>query len=218
MSKTANFKTEQEAFWAGEFGDEYTARNASPKIMASRTALWSKVLARTSPIQAILELGANLGRNLRALRNILPELKLNCVEINATAVSKLKEIEGVNVFHESLLEFEVGKVEPCDLTFTSGVLIHIAPERLNDVYDRLYHASVRYIAVIEYYNPVPVEISYRGHHGKLFKRDFAGEIMDRFPDLQLVDYGFQYHRDPNFPADDATWFLMEKRPDVRPKA
>jgi hypothetical protein len=44
-----------------------------------------------------------------------------------------------------------------------------------------------------------------------FKRDFAGEIMDRFPDLRLVDYGFVYHRDPQFPQDDFTWFLMEKR-------
>jgi len=35
--------------------------------------------------------------------------------------------------------------------------------------------------------------------------------MDRHPQLQLVDYGFSYRRDPNFPQDDITWFLMEKR-------
>ena len=28
--------------------------------------------------------------------------------------------------------------------------------------------------------------------------------------LQLIDYGFQYHGDHNFPQDDITWFLMEK--------
>ena len=39
----------------------------------------------------------------------------------------------------------------------------------------------------------------------------AGEILDRYPSLQLVDYGFAYRRDPNFPQDDITWFLMEKR-------
>jgi spore coat polysaccharide biosynthesis protein SpsF len=38
---------------------------------------------------------------------------------------------------------------------------------------------------------------------------FAGEIMDRFEDLILVDYGFTWHRD-EFPQDDITWFLMEK--------
>ena len=39
---------------------------------------------------------------------------------------------------------------------------------------------------------------------------FAGELLDAYPDLELVDYGFQYHRDHNFPADDSTWFLLKK--------
>ena len=34
--------------------------------------------------------------------------------------------------------------------------------------------------------------------------------MDQFIDLQLVDYGFAYHRDKNFPQDDISWFLLEK--------
>ena len=63
---------------------------------------------------------------------------------------------------------------------------------------------------MEYYNPTPVEISYRGHSGKLFKRDFAGEMLDRFLDLQLLDYGFCYSRDYNFLYGNATWFLLEK--------
>ena len=68
----------------------------------------------------------------------------------------------------------------------------------------------RYICVIEYYNPTPVTVQYRGHANMLFKRDFAGEMLDRFAGLRLVDYGFVYHRD-RFPQDDLTWFLMEKR-------
>ena len=79
------------------------------------------------------------------------------------------------------------------------------------VYDLLHQLSKRYICVIEYYNPAPVEIPYRGHSGKLFKRDFAGELLDRFRDLRLLDYGFVYHRDNNYPLDDLTWFLLEKR-------
>jgi len=62
----------------------------------------------------------------------------------------------------------------------------------------------------EYYNPSPVEVNYRGHSGKLFKRDFAGEFLDKFSDVKLIDYGFVYQRDPAFPQDDLTWFLMEK--------
>ncbi len=75
----------------------------------------------------------------------------------------------------------------------------------------MFASASRYILVAEYYNPQPTEIAYRGHSGRLFKRDFAGELMDRFPDLSLVDYGFVYRRDANFPQDDLTWFLMEKK-------
>ena len=78
-------------------------------------------------------------------------------------------------------------------------------------YDKLVGSSGRYLLVAEYYNPAPVAIPYRGHTDRLFKRDFAGEIMDRHPQMKLVDYGFAYRRDPNFPQDDITWFLMEKR-------
>ena len=53
-------------------------------------------------------------------------------------------------------------------------------------------------------------VAYRGHQDKLFKRDFAGEMLDAFQDLELVAYQSVYHRDPHFPADDVTWFLMQE--------
>ena len=40
----------------------------------------------------------------------------------------------------------------------------------------------------EYYNPTPVSVLYRGHKGKLFKRDFAGEMLDKYNDLNIIDY------------------------------
>ncbi|WP_293073175.1 pseudaminic acid biosynthesis-associated methylase [Moorena sp. SIO4A5] len=89
-------------------------------------------------------------------------------------------------------------------------MIHINPDKLAQVYRLLYESSNRYICISEYYNPTPVELNYRGHQGKLFKRDFAGELMDQFDDLRLLDYGFVYHRDNQFPQDDTTWFLLEK--------
>jgi len=76
------------------------------------------------------------------------------------------------------------------------------------VYNLIFQS---YVPISEYCNPGPTEITYRGHTGKLFKRDFAGEMLDRFRNLKLIDYGFTYRRDPNFPQDDMTWFLMEKK-------
>ena len=159
-------------------------------------------------ISSCLELGANIGLNLKALGVLLPHLQMTGVEINAKAAEECAKLDRVNVVNASILEYQSDEI--FDLTFTCGVLIHINPDMLPVVYDVLYHHSKRYILVSEYYNPTPMEINYRGNTGKLFKRDFAGEILDRYPCLKLVDYGFQYHRDNHFPMDDATWFLLEK--------
>jgi pseudaminic acid biosynthesis-associated methylase len=81
---------------------------------------------------------------------------------------------------------------------------------LPQVYDKLFGSCGRYFLVADYYNSSLVAIPYRGHTDRLFKRGFAGEIIDRYPQMQLVDYGFAYRSDPNFPQDDVTWFLLEK--------
>ena len=91
-----------------------------------------------------------------------------------------------------------------------GVLIHVNPNYLKKVYDNLYNASGKYILLCEYYNRTPTKVDYRGFKDKLFKRDFCGELMDQYADLQLIDYGYAYHRDKNFPQDDISWFLLEK--------
>jgi pseudaminic acid biosynthesis-associated methylase len=201
-------KTEQELFWEGTFGKEYTARNRAEAMVPSTTALFAKILAGTRGVTSILEFGSNLGINLRALHNLLPAAELSAIEINEQAVAELKSWGKTRIYHQSILDFSVDY--PRDLTLIKGVLIHINPDRLTDVYARLVEASKRYLVVAEYYNPSPVAISYRGHQDKLFKRDFAGEMLDAHKNLRLLDYGFAYHRDPNFPQDDITWFLMEK--------
>ena len=204
------YATEQEAFWAGEFGNDYVDRNHDEKVVGFRTALFAKILRRTMNVRSALELGANIGLNIRALRNLLPACSFTAVEINEKASDVLGEIAGTKVLTGSILEFEPAQLGHHDLSFTSGVLIHIEPGHLPEVYARLYECSNSYILVNEYYSPAPMQVRYRGHSERLFKRDFAGELLDAYPDLELVDYGFQYRRDHNFPADDMTWFLLKK--------
>jgi spore coat polysaccharide biosynthesis protein SpsF len=141
---------------------------------------------------------------------LLPRCELFGVEINDSACAQARALNIAQIWHGSLFDFP--RERRYDLTLSKGVLIHLAPELLPTAYAQLYALSQRYILIAEYYNPAPVEVSYRGNSGKLFKRDFAGEMLDRYPGLQLLDYGFVYHRDPQFPADDVTWFLLEKRP------
>jgi pseudaminic acid biosynthesis-associated methylase len=201
------YKTDQEAFWAGEFGDAYTERNTGDNWIAANTALLAQVLRRTHDVQSVLEVGANIGLNLRALASLLPEVQMEALEINPKAVADLRRWGRCSVTEGSILDFQ--PVRTFDLVFTKGVLIHINPEVLPAVYEKLVAASSRYVLVTEYYNPTPTAIPYRGHSERLFKRDFAGELIDRHS-LTLVDYGFVYHRDQHFPQDDLTWFLMEK--------
>ncbi len=205
---SSQFKTEQEGFWAGEFGNQYTDRNQGMPLIAANLSLFSRVLQRTQSVRTAIEFGANIGLNLAALRMLLPAIELSAIEINSKAADALRKQGGITIYQQSILEFQPDYCR--DLVLIKGVLIHINPDSLPQVYELLYDTSKRYICVAEYYSPSPVEVPYRGNKERLFKRDFAGEMLDRFSDLKLVDYGFLYHRDNHFPQDDITWFLLEK--------
>jgi len=203
------FKTEQEDFWAGQFGNEYILRNQGEKLLASNLYFFSKALSAVRGMESCIEFGANIGMNLQALKLLYPTLNLCAIEINSAAAAKLTNIVSQESIHNcSILDFTPNR--QWDLVLIKGVLIHINPDMLPEVYDKLVASSRRYLLVAEYYNPSPIAVPYRGHTDRLFKRDFAGEIMDRHPEWQLVDYGFIYRRDPSFPQDDVSWFLMEK--------
>ena len=211
LSDHVNFQTPQEAFWAGEFGDEYISRNTGDRVVASNRQLLATALGSAGPVSSCLEFGANIGLNLQALRSLYPAITLKAVEINPRAAAILGQLIGP----EHVVVGSVGSYsssETFDLVLVKGVLIHLQPDTLPVVYEKMYQAAGRLILVAEYYNPTPVAVPYRGHADRLFKRDFAGELLDRYSDLTLVNYGFAYHRDAMFPQDDINWFLLEKKP------
>jgi pseudaminic acid biosynthesis-associated methylase len=206
---TNPFKTEQESFWAGDFGTQYATRNKGTELLASNLAFFSHALRSARAPRECMEFGANIGMNLKALKLLYPHQEQYAVEINPAAANELRAVlDPGHVFEGSLLGFTSERM--FDLVLVKGVLIHVNPDCLPQAYEALYRSTGRCLLVCEYYNPIPMEVSYRGHAGRLFKRDFCGEILDRYPDLRLIDYGFAYHRDPDFPQDDITWFLVEK--------
>lgn len=203
------FKTKQEEFWSTKFGDEYTVRNKGNKIIAGNIAVFSKILTYTHSISSLIEFGAGSGNNLKAIQNLLPDIASTAVEINQSAVKDLKKIKNTIVLPQSILEYKPKKVY--DFVLVKGVLIHINPQALKHVYELLYKSTKKYICIMEYYNTTPIEVDYRGHKGYLFKRDFAGEILNKYKDLTLKAYGFTYRGDVNYWFDDITWFLLEKK-------
>jgi pseudaminic acid biosynthesis-associated methylase len=204
------FKTEQENFWAENFGTEYIERNQGAQLLASNLNFFSKAFSKAGKINSCLEFGANIGMNLKALKLLYPNIELKGIEINKHASVQLGNLIGSeNIYNSSIFDFEV--IKKSDITLIKGVLIHINPDMLQLVYQKLYDASSKYILIAEYYNPSPVTIKYRGHEDRLFKRDFAGEFLEKYPDSVLIDYGFSYRNDPVFPQDDITWFLIQKK-------
>ena len=201
------YKTEQEEFWAGDFGNNYIDRNSTIKNLSSDIHLFSDILGKMEKFSSLMEFGANIGMNLRALKTLMPNLFCAAVEINAKARVELQRYAD-QVFGQSILDYI--PEQQYDAVLCKGILIHLNPAYLNEVYQKMYDVSRKYIIIAEYYNPTPVMVNYKGNADRLFKRDFPGELMDMFPDLRLREYGFQYHRDINFPMDDINWFLLEK--------
>lgn len=197
----------QEEFWINQFGDEYTDRN-NDFLLKNNINLFEKILSKIN-INSLFEIGCNRGLNLEAINNINKDITLYGLEINKKAYDIIK---GKNIckecFNISINDFNI--LEKYDLILTKGVLIHINPDKLDSIYQKMYDLSNKYILIAEYYSRDVREILYRGHSNKLFKRDFCGEIMDKFKDLKLIDYGFVYYRDSKNPLDDITWFLLEK--------
>ncbi len=199
---------DQEMFWASEFGDEYAERNNGPDFIAAKIDMFNKSLNAAGKINTIIELGANRGLNANALKALLPHSTYTGIEIGEKAFSLLAQNEHVDhCHHASIHDFTTD--QKYDLALISGVMIHLNPETLSSVYKLLDSLSQKYVLISEYYNPTPVEVNYRGHQGKLFKRDFAKEFMDQ-SHKKLIDYGFVYRNDPKYHHDDMTWFLFEK--------
>jgi spore coat polysaccharide biosynthesis protein SpsF len=82
MSKQS-YTTEQEDFWAGQFGTEYIARNKThPQLIASNISLFSQALGMAEQINSCIEFGTNIGLNLADLLFLYPSQDQCAVEIN----------------------------------------------------------------------------------------------------------------------------------------
>jgi spore coat polysaccharide biosynthesis protein SpsF len=198
---------EFEKFWSEDFGNNYTDRNNNDLII-NNVELFKKILKNIN-INNVFEIGCNRGLNLDAINIINKNIYLNGIELNKKAYDILLS-RGIcdKLYNDSIFNFN--SENKYDFVFTKGVLIHINPDKLQDLYNKIYNMSNKYILIAEYYSRQFQEINYRGNQNKLFKKDFCGDIMNKYPDLKLIDYGFVYYRDPQYPLDDITWFLLEK--------
>ena len=198
---------EQLAHWIGQEGDKYIERNGE-ELLPAYTSMWERILHRTALANSVLEVGANVGINLKAIKNLRPDMECNAIEPNPVARATLLS-EGVTAFPYAA-EDPWDMWGDYDLVFTRGVLIHINPTLLPLVYENMYRRTRRYMVVAEYFAPKREMIPYRGLLNRLWRADYAGEIMEKYPDMKLLDYFFIYKRDLVAPQDNITVFIMEK--------
>lgn len=209
--------TRQLDLWKSDFGIAYGQRGNNRIDAGNIRRLhrdWGKILSRavTPYPGSALEVGCNLGRNLLVLKHYIGEL--HGVEPNAEVIRSASNNPALSdvCFQEADGAGLPYGENSIDLVFTSGVLIHVAPEQLGAVTDEIYRVTRHYIACIEYFSHEPVEMPYHGRRGMLFKRDFGGYYLDRFPHLEVVDYGFLWARCDS--SDNSNWWLFRKTGEI----
>jgi pseudaminic acid biosynthesis-associated methylase len=195
-----------EELWSGEFGDQYVDRN----IVAGegREPFWRETLQRLE-VGSALEVGCNVGANLRWIAGLIGAENTHGVDINEKALEIAREqIPGVDVRRAAARELPYDDAS-VDLSFTTGVLIHQPPDELNSVIDEIVRVSRRYVLCGEYFAEEQEEIPYRGERGALFKLDFGARYQERHPELELIDRRFLSRDDG--PWDDLTVWTFEKK-------
>ncbi len=191
--------SEQLAQWRGTFGDDYRARNEVDP--ATRVEWFCKTLGPLG-IRSVLEPGCNAGHNLAAIRDALgADVELYGVEPNEGARQLALEHADF-VWPWDVYSLPGAEV---DLAFTSGLLIHVPPDRLDDALRELHRVSARWLLAIEYFAEQDIEREYRGLSNMLWARDYGAHYLRLFPSLRLVEVTDDV---PGF--DGARAWLMEK--------
>jgi len=159
-------------------------------------------------VRHVLEVGCNIGANLRWIRTPDSERVVYGVDISPKALTELRKVmPDVHGVWSQARDLPFPS-DSFDLVFTAGVLIHQPPELLARVMGEIVRCSRRFVLCCEYYSPELTEIPYRGQTGALFKRDFGGLYQDLFPSLVLRQQGFLSAADG---WDDVTYWMFEKR-------
>ena len=186
-----NFKkTEQIKFWE-KIGTDYTDVNqrSASQLMYSRYWFFEKFedLDRSTKI---LEVGCNVGDNLKVLKNMGFE-NLTGIDIQEYALEKAKESIPQGSFkHASILELPFEDDE-FDLVFSSGVLIHLHPDDLPTALSEIHRCTNNLIYGLEYcdknYQNEFKSISYRGSDNACWAADYASQYIKHCDNIDLKE-------------------------------
>jgi pseudaminic acid biosynthesis-associated methylase len=210
--------TQQAVVWTTDFGREYTDRNTLDPCALDELCLKNYGISRRqinenslrgiAKTDSFLEVGCNTGNQLLLLREMGYQ-NLSGVELQPYALEiARRRIPNASLKRGSALY--LGQPDSAfDVVFTSGVLIHIAPDDLPRAMDEIHRCAKSYIWGLEYFSEEVTEVRYRGRDGLLWKMDYARRYLERFADLELVrQQKLPYRENANIDAA----FLLRKKP------
>ena len=183
-------KSLQEKIWESDFGRKYTKRNTFnsyeiwnrsyiKKFGVSKDYINKEFLQELPKEIKILEIGCNIGNQLNCLQR-MGFKNLSGIDIQQNCLKKIKNnFKNVNVVRTSAYNLPF-KNNSFDFVFTSNVLIHFPPNKINKVFDEIYRVSSKWIWGFEYFSNKFEEIIYRKNKDLLWKTDYTELFLKRF--------------------------------------
>jgi pseudaminic acid biosynthesis-associated methylase len=211
-------ENKQNKFWKGDFGVEYTERCCLSieewdkyylnNFGIKRSEINVEFIGSIHKDSKILEVGSNVGLELTGIQR-MGFHNLFGIDIQPFAVEKSKEVtKNINIICASGFDIPF-KDDYFDIVYTTGVLIHIAPENIDKIMDEIYRCSKKYIWGFEYFAESYTSINYRGNEDFLWKANFADLYLKRFKDLKLTKKKIFHYINSDSGNKDCM-FLLEK--------
>lgn len=196
--------TEQEKHWADPvWAQGYMSRNKAALLAIKRVPFWTEIISLTGA-RSILEVGCNVGSNLRAIRTVDRQLELKGIDISYDACIEAVMV-GLDVEQVRAADVGVKWPQKFDLSATVGCLIHVGESEIIDVMRSIIASSNRFVLAVEYAANETESLEYRGYSERLWRRPFGRMYAEL--GLKEVATGF-LGKDQGF--DDCTYWLMER--------
>lgn len=206
-------KTKQEQIWKSDFGKDFIQRNTfNPEeldefytnlIGISKTDIIQDFFGGIKKDAKILEIGTSVGNQLIHLKK-LGFTNLYGIDFQQRSVDMLhKREDSLNVIQADALDLPF-KDDYFDLVFTNYVLIHIAPNLINQAIKEIIRVSNKFIFSLEYFSPTLEEIIYRNNSDLSWKTNFEQLFLDENPNLKVIkNKKYNYVKEPEL-TDKAT--------------
>jgi len=190
------------SLWEGEFGNEYTKRNA---VLPDRKRFWAKRMRELKP-ETVLEVGANRGFNTYWIHKAKPTTEIWATDINRSALRLLRQEQPeVNTVFADVMNLPF-KGYCFDLVISVGLLIHIPPDKVRYAIAEMARVARRHLLIAEYHNQTWEMIPYHGKKDVLWKGPYD-EVIWQELERRLINTGFLTQADG---FDRVTWWLYER--------